>query len=342
MSKIIINCRNLNSPFSGIQRYTQELLSRFGDCIDTVQSSASGFSGHIWEQCVLPFKANNRLLWSPANTGPLIVSNQIVTIHDLSVFESNEGFNSKFIAWYQYLLPRLAIRAVKIITDSEYSKNRIIELLRVDSSKVFSVPLGVDPRFSESTDVQIRNTLRELQIPSERFILSLGSLEPRKNLKRLLEAWAKVYDQLPDDVWLVIAGGAGENQVFKNLELSKIPARVFFTGRIQDDILPILYSSALFFVYPSVYEGFGLPPLESMACGTPVITGNLSSLPEVVGDAGLMIDPYDVAELADAIVFMFENDAKRKVFAEKSVKRAKGFNWDITAEKTWNILTETT
>jgi glycosyltransferase involved in cell wall biosynthesis len=341
-SKIQINTRNLNSSISGVQRYTNELLVRFNqnEILPVAPHvDSSGFFGHLWEQIYLPLKLKNSLLWSPANTGPLFVNNQIVTIHDLSIFDANEGFNPKFIAWYKFLLPRLANRVRKVITDSEFSKNRIIELLKVDPIKVFAIPLGVDSRFTRSTDFQIKSVLNELKIPSSQYILSLGSLEPRKNLKRLIEAWAKIHTQIPKDVWLVIAGGTGENHVFKNLNFSEIPERIFFTGRIQDNILPTLYSGAQFFVYPSVYEGFGLPPLESMSCGTPVITGNLTSLPEVVGTAGLMVDPYCVDEIADAIVFMLENESRRKIFAEKSLSKAKEFNWNITAKKTWEILT---
>jgi glycosyltransferase involved in cell wall biosynthesis len=340
MQEIVVNCRNLSSNFSGVQRYTQELVTRFSSKINIIQSTATGFSGHFWEQFLLPIRLKNRLLWSPANTGPLTVTNQVLTIHDLSVFESNEGFTPNFTKWYTYLLPRLSSQVKNIITDSDYSKGRIVELLKINPEKIFSIPLGVDGRFQRASSVVIDNTINNLKLPSNRYVLSLGSLEPRKNLKRLLEAWAKIVSLLPGDVWLVIAGSKGAVQIFKDLGITTIPNRVFFTGRIDDEVLPILYSGAMFFVYPSTYEGFGLPPLEAMACGTPSITGNLTSLPEVIGDAGLMIDPYSIEDISEAIIYLTDNSSEREKLSTRGLERVNQFNWDITAEKTWKILNQ--
>ncbi|MBC7323609.1 MAG: glycosyltransferase family 4 protein, partial [Acetomicrobium sp.] len=166
------------------------------------------------------------------------------------------------------------------------------------------------------------------------------TIEPRKNLQRLLEAWSVVCSNLPQDVWLVVAGAKGKDIIFKNTSLKKLPPRVYMPGHVPDEHLPALYSGAIALVYVSLYEGFGLPPLEAMACGTPVLISNVTSLPEVVGDAALMVDPYDVDAIAEGIKRLVEDDNLRKELSQKGLARAKLFSWDRTAEVTWSVLKE--
>jgi glycosyltransferase involved in cell wall biosynthesis len=280
------------------------------------------------------------MLWSPTASGPLAVKNQIVTIHDIAYIEHPEWFNHWYAKWYQFVIPRLALRVKKIITVSEFSKTRLIEMTKISPDKIVVIPNGIDERFKPCSTSEVDNTRKALGIPSLYYILSLCSLEPRKNIYRLLRAWQDVHKNLPEDIWLVLAGAKGHMLVFKNLSFNKLPPRVHFTGYVSDKFLPSLYSGAIAFVYVSLYEGFGLPPLEAMACGTPVLTSNVTSLPEVVNDAALMVNPYDTEAIGCGIVRLVENVDLRKELIGKALKRAKNFTWDITAELTQKVLKE--
>lgn len=286
-------------------------------------------------------RTRGKLLWSPSNTGPLTVSRQVVTIHDLSPIDHPEGLNLPFAAWYQFLTPKLVRRVTKVITVSEFSKSRLIEKTRVPEDKVIVVPLGVDTRFGPQCREDVECAIQKLQLPTNRYVLSLGSLEPRKNLGRLLRAWEVIYRKLPEDVWLVVSGAKGKSLVFQDVpELNVLPPRVFFTGHVPDEWLPALYSGAMAFVYLSIYEGFGLPPLEAMASGAPTLVGNRASLPEVVGDAALQVDPFDIEAISDSLYRLVENGSLRSLLQKKGMERAREFNWDKTADQTWRVLAE--
>ncbi|WP_414041915.1 glycosyltransferase family 4 protein [Acidithiobacillus sp. M4-SHS-6] len=200
---------------------------------------------------------------------------------------------------------------------------------------------AADMRFVPQDGAAIQHALRPLGLPTPHYLLSLGSLEPRKNLGRLLRAWEVIHRGLPDDVWLVVSGAKGKSLVFQDVpELRTLPPRVFLTGHVPDELLPSLYAGALAFAYLSVYEGFGLPPLEAMASGTPTLVGNRASLPEVVGDAAQQVDPFDIEAIADGIRRMVEDSSLRAALRQKGLERAKQFNWDKTAEQTWQVLVE--
>ncbi len=340
ISRVLVNTRTLNLPLSGVQRYASELLERFGPEVKRVspQAWSSGVRGHAWEQLILPRKLGNRLLWSPANTGPLAACRQVVTIHDMAPLDHPEWFTPRFSVWYRYLIPRLARRIQGVIAVSKFTKRRLIEVTGVSEHKVTVVPNGVDSRFSPHAREGIDQAIRSLGIPTSRYVLSLGTLEPRKNLSRLLEAWSRIADQLPDDVWLVLAGGTGSRHIFTEAGTERSPPRTYLLGHVDDEYLPVLYSGALIFVFPSLYEGFGLPPLEAMACGTPVVTSNAASLPEVVGDAAVLIDPCDVCSLAQGIRRLVKDQGLRERLGDRGLKRAKQFTWDRTARLTWDVL----
>lgn len=339
-----VNTRIISYPTTGVQRYLLELLQRMP--LNRAHQIAprhplSGVRAHLWEQVVLPTQTRGRLLWSPSNTGPLAVSRQVVTIHDLSPMDHPEWFNPRFAVWHQFLTPKLARRTARVVTDSEFTKARLLETTGVSDDKVIVVPLGVDTRFVPQEREQVESTIQKLGLPTKHYVLSLGSLEPRKNLGLLLRAWEVIYRSLPEDVWLVVSGAKGKSLVFQDVpELEALPPRVFLTGHVPDVLLPSLYAGAIAFAYPSVYEGFGLPPLEAMASGTPTLVGNRASLPEVVGDAALQVDPYDIDAIADGLRRMIEDSSLRAVLREKGLERAGRFNWDKTAELTWRVLEE--
>jgi glycosyltransferase involved in cell wall biosynthesis len=340
MRQIVINTRALKAHITGVQRYTTELLARWnGNTVPIAPKAAlRGLAGHAWEQFVLPAQLKGRLLFSPSNTGPLRATNQVVTIHDTSVFDYPEAFSPSFAAWYRFLLPRLAQRSRLVLTDSEFIRQRILVRTKVSPDKVRVIPCGVDARFCPEAIGRLEEAAARLRLPSRHFILAVGSLEPRKNLVRLFQAWSRIQDRISEDVWLVVAGASGNSRIFSSGKLDTLPPRVLLAGYVDEDLLPALYAGAIAMAYPSFYEGFGLPPLEAMASGTPVLAGNCSSLPEVVGDAGLLVDPFDVEALAEGICRIVEDSALRGNLRRKGQLRAKQFSWDEAARRTWDVL----
>ncbi len=337
---IVVNVRTLASTPTGVQRYVSQLLPRLGDEVQAIAPGRKlgGVGGHLWEQLVLPIRVAKRLLWSPAMTGPLAVRRQVVTVHDLAVLEHPEWFSRKFAGWYRWLLPKLAHRAARVIAVSQFTGARLVEITRVDPDKVTVVPNGVDGRFTPASEDEITQVRESLGIAAGRYVLYVGTLEPRKNLSRLIEAWDMARRDLPPDVCMVIAGNKGRRPVFAQVSLDQLPPRVLLTGRVADEQLPGLYSGATVFVYPSMYEGFGLPALEAMACGTPVITSDRTALPEVVDDAAVTVDPSDAGAIADAVRQMVTDDALRERLSRRGLQRASKFTWDRAAEMTLQVL----
>lgn len=337
MTLIYINTRNLMMKSSaGVQRYTTELLKRQSfivlPCSPT--SRAEGLSGHIWEQRTLPNLVHDGLLWSPANTGPLSVRTQVVSMHDMATLDHPEWFDWKFARWYQVLLPNLARRAQRIITISEYSRHRICALTGISHAKVVVTPLAADARFQPASTAQQQMVRQRLGLP-ERYVLAVGSLEPRKNLARLFAAW-QAWEDRPSGLALAVVGGQGK--VFRNVGYEHVPNGVSLLGRVTDDDLPALYSAAEAFAYPSLYEGFGLPPLEAMACGTPVLTSSVTSLPEVVGNSAVLVQPEDVASILHGLRRIVSDAALQEELRGRGLARARRYSWDETASMTWDVL----
>jgi glycosyltransferase involved in cell wall biosynthesis len=280
------------------------------------------------------------LLWSPANTGPLSITNQVLTVHDLGSLEHPEWYNAKFAAWYRWLLPKLIKRVRRVITISRFSQERLVAVTGAEQSKITVVPGGVDVRFHPRDPSEIALMRAKVGIPSPHYILTLGAMEPRKNLRRLLAAWGLCVSRLPKEVWLVVAGASAPSNVFRPLDMGDIPPRVHFAGSVSEENLPALYSGALAFAYVSVYEGFGLPALEAMAAGTvPIVAGN-SSLPEVVGDAGLHVNPYEVEQIASAIQRLINDSQLRDTLTQRAAAQSSLFKWERTAALTWKVLCE--
>jgi len=326
----------MNAPLTGVQRYTEQILASFPQEIGDVQPSpgiSRGIKGHAWEQIVLPLKLDKQLLWSPSNSGPMNYERQVVTIHDLVSVDHPEWFTGAYVKWYNYMLPRLCKNASHIITISEFSRQRLIELFNVPDSKITMIYNGTG-ELKKKLEPQIS----PIKIPFDRYVLSLGSLEPRKNIPLLLNSWRNLLSKIPEDIGLVVVGGKGSERIFKDAGLQQIPRRVHFTGHIPDEHVSQLYLNSLFFIYLSVYEGFGLPPLEAMSLGTPVITGNRTALPEVVGDAGLLIDPYSQSACEHAMLRLIHDQELRMKLSVRSAIQADRFNWKNASRQTWDVL----
>ncbi len=339
-----VNLRTLGHFTTGVQRYLHGILPHLKNELLEIKPhrSLQGIAGHLWEQAILPWQLNGSLLWSPGNTGPLGVGRQVITMHDASSLEHPEWFEPRFAAWYRFMLPRLAKKVRRIITVSEIMKIRLASLLSISEDRVVAIPNGVEPQFNPAPSDAIADLRARLSL-EEPFVLYVGSLEPRKNLPRLLEAWAQV-DSAGFN--LVVAGSVGH--VFRQTKLTHTN-RVKLIGRVSDNDLPVLYSAAHAFVFPSVYEGFGLPPLEAMACGCPVLSSSSTSLPEVCGPAfnplnpeqGAVIyfDPFDTNSISGALATMLSLPSPlRTSMAAAALRRAAGFSWENSAKTTLRVL----
>ena len=264
----------------------------------------------------------------------------VFTLHDL-VFRFYPETHMPLNRWFLTLMmPHFLRAADMVIAVSECTKRDAMRLYGLDEAKIRVIYEGVDPRFRSADPETIEAVRARYGLP-ERFILSVGTIEPRKNLTTLLEAYRTLRDR-GSDFKLVIVGRKGwlYEGFFRRLRELGLEGEVVFPGFVPDEDLPALYSAAELFVFPSLYEGFGLPPLEAMACGTPVVCSNAASLPEVVGNAAIMVDPYDVEGLAEAMHRVLADADLREELREKGLARARQFTWERTARETVAVYRE--
>ena len=262
----------------------------------------------------------------------------VSTIHDLSFEHLPETFTRRSRTQLRLTVRGTARRAAVILTLSEFSRRDIIETYAVDPERVLVTPAAAPTNFAPVENETELKDIRERYGIKPNYLLSLGSIQPRKNLARLIEAYAllrssRAGNQLPQ---LVIAGKRGwlDNEIQRAAQRENRNESIKFIGYVPEKDLPALYSAAICFVYPSFFEGFGLPVLEAMQCGTPVIAGNRTSLPEVAGAAALLFDPFDAGALAEAIERIIHNPDTRAELRVKGLERARIFSWTATARLT--------
>jgi len=340
-SSYVINARFVTQSLTGIQRYCYELSSRlsgtllspgpplahYSDIHSRVVVAGSCLRGHPWEQVYLPFTTKRaQPLFSPAGCGPVFHPNQTVTIHDLAPLENPECYSRGFALWYSNLLPTLSRRASRILTVSNFCKKRIMELLGVGEERITvtweaaSRVFGVRPQGAVDR-VRARHGIHRP------YFMFVGAFSGRKNLGRLLRAWRGIAGQL--DAVLVLIGKSGL-RFSDGSELGELPPQVLHLSSVEDDELATLYTGAHGLLYPSLYEGFGLPMLEAMACGCPVLAAACTAMPEVAGDAAVWVDPLSESSIADGIL-QLSSSSKRAELREKGFLRNQLFSWDTTA-----------
>lgn len=265
----------------------------------------------------------------------------ITTIHDLAFEHLPETFTRRGKAQLRLTVRRTARRAARIVTVSEFSRHDIIRTYGLPADKVVVTHNGVDPCFTPSPlSPDEGSAIRRHFGITRDYLLAVGSLQPRKNLIRLLRAYARLRTTHPAiTIQLVIVGRKLwlAKEIMREINQQEWRRDVIVTGYVADSELPALYRSAMALVYPSLFEGFGLPPLEAMACGTPVITSNTSSLPEVTGDAALLIDPYDEQGLADALFRIVTDHPLRLRLRTAGLQRAQLFSWRGAAQTTLEL-----
>lgn len=290
----------------------------------------------LWEQAVLPWLAKRIgvvLLHGPAFVGPIASRCPlVVTVHDLSFLFYPQGFRTLNQSYLRTFTRMSVQRARRVIAVSESTKQDLIRCYGLAQDRVDVVHNGVDASFRPMPAERVEAFRAKRGLP-ERFVLHVGTLEPRKNAVRLVEAYARLPPTRPP---LMLIGGKGwlYDEVFSRVEVLNLNSEVHFVGYVPAEDLVWWYNAADLFVYPSLYEGFGLPPLEAMACGTPVITSTSSSLPEVVGQAGQLVDPIDVQALAMAMEQVLADADMREKMRAAGLTQARKFSWRETAQGT--------
>lgn len=267
----------------------------------------------------------------------------VATIHDLAFEHMPETFTRRGSFQLKLTVRRTAQRAARIATVSEYSRWDLLRTYRLAPEKVAVTYNGVESHFTSVLTKNEANEIRKQFGINRDFLLAVGSLQPRKNLIRLIRAYARLRSEVPNFTpQLVIVGRKLwlADEIFAEIRRQRWADDVILTGYVDDADLPKLYRQATAFVYPSLFEGFGLPPVEAMACGTPVITSNVSSLPEVTGGAALLIDPMDQSSIESALLTITGDQGLRKHLRELGIEQAKKFTWQAAAEKTLQLYQE--
>jgi glycosyltransferase involved in cell wall biosynthesis len=297
----------------------------------------------LWEQFLQPpviLRERLDLLHSLSYVQPLLCpTKSVVTMLDLSFLRMPETFN-RWNRVYLATMARLsAQRCQKIITISESTRQDVVRFFGVSPDKVQAIHLGVDEIYKPVEDKSILQRFKAERNLPDSYLLYLGTLEPRKNVERLIEAYAILKKKQAIPHKLVLGGAKGwlYDRIFARVNQLGLHDDILFTSYIPYNELPLWYNCADIFIYPSLYEGFGLPPLEALACGTPVITSSTSSLPEVVGTAAITIDPLDVNALASAISTVLENPDIQRQLSTQGLQQAARFSWGKMAARTLEV-----
>ena len=354
---IFINGRFLSQSVTGVQRYAEEVVkgldsllaatpgqgrpssitivsprnaSRKLDLKAIRQVSGGFFNGHLWEQFSLPYLSRGGLLLSLCNTGPLVKSRHVVTIHDASVFGFPAAYSFAFRNCYRLLFWVLGRTARKVVTDSKFSKKELQRYCRIVPRKIKAIHLGSQHLREIRSDDTI---MKRHDLVRGSYVLAVSSLNPNKNFQAIADAILL----LGSTAFKFVIAGAGNTRVFGRAELS-LPPHVTHVGYVSDEELKALYENAACFVYPSFYEGFGLPPLEAMTCGCPVIVSAAASLPEVCGEAALYCNPHDAADIAEKIRRVMTDPELRIKMRAEGIERARVFSWEKCARELWGEI----
>lgn len=267
---------------------------------------------------------------------PMTKGKSVITIHDLAFMKYPDATTHNIYKHHTRWIPYSVKRCDRIIADSHHTKRDIVEFLGVDEDRIDVIHLAAESRFKyvEATD----SIINKYQLPAQ-YLLFVGTLEPRKNLSGLLQSYSLLKRNTTTQAKLVIVGAKGwkYDPIFELIKELKLQDDVIFTGFIADEDLPAIYSKATAFVMPSIYEGFGLPLLEAMQCGVPVIGSNVSAIPEIIGEHGMLIDPFDTEAWAASMHLLITDKQKHAYYKELALQRASQFTWEKTAAQTKKV-----
>jgi glycosyltransferase involved in cell wall biosynthesis len=322
----------VRSQVGGVERFAQEMALRLPrlrpDRYRLIRPpvALAHRAGHVWEQFVLPGQCRgDALLYSPANLAPIIFPRNVVVIHDVAALRYPEAYSRAYVAYQRRLLPRIAQRARMVLTVSEFSRQELVDVLGVAVERVRVIPEGVDERFRPSAVVAAVRSRYALDRP---YVLALGTASARKNVSILDRLAPALSDR---GLELVLAGS--DRGYLRGSATS-----VRRLGYVAEPDLPALYAGARAFVMPSLYEGFGLPCLEAMACGTPVVAADAGALPETCGEAAMIVPADDVAATVEALLATCLEEEQRARRIEAGLRRAAAFPWSRTAAATDTVL----
>lgn len=373
--RIGIDARPMVSEGTGVGSYTLNLIRNLGalDSKNRYTLFSSSFKDRIpFKSLRLPhnfelkdYRVPNRVLrglWNYLSYPPVEVftgeidifhsphsipipikkAKLIVTIHDLFFLKYPELVDRYVREDHRRLSMGYLSKANKIITVSNSSKKDIIELLKVDPDLIDVIYEGVDNTFRVIKDETSLKNIRERYKLPQKFILFIGTLSPRKNPNGLIEAIAELKKRGLQDLCLVMVGPKGwrAEETLRLISKRNLEDCVRYLGYVPYEDMPFIYNISSLLVYPSLYEGFGLPPLEAMACGVPVIASNVSSMPEVLEDSALLVNPYDPYEIADSIENVIQNKSLRDSFIQRGLKKVKSYSWEDTAKRVIKIYEE--
>lgn len=341
---LIVNARFLTQPTTGVQRFAIEISKQINRLFPQVHFIAprnilypelanklnvrviGKLSGHLWEQTELPCflrRHKTPYLLNLANTAPLWYPNNFVTIHDMAVFDFPSAYSKYFRQYYQFLLPRVSSGAKKVFTVSEFSRKRVQAILKTSSEVIYN---SVHENF-----------IHTFPTSKEKYILAVSSLDPKKNFSGLVNGFLQAN---MEGYTLKVIGAP--NRVFSGNSDFVQHSGVHFTGYVKDEELKQLYQKATAFIYPSLYEGFGIPPLEAMASGCPTIVSDIPSLREVCADASLYINPNDPKDIAKKIEDICYNSELQTYLQAKGLENIKRFSWEESAFKLMRHIAEAT
>lgn len=338
---LVVNARFLTQSITGVQRYaieiSLELAKLYGnqivfvcprnviqkdyfDCLNAVVIGKR--TGHLWEQIDLPAylkKNDSPLLLNLCNTAPVLYNNCIVTLHDVAFKVYPKSFSKSFLWFYKLLIPQILRKSKYIVTVSEFSKAEIVKYYKIKSEKITVVYNATSSVFNQAKRLYEEG----------KYILAVSSVSYRKNFLAVLQAFEELTTKM-DDVSLYIVGDLSQDSFSKvNVEKYKNNEKIKFLGRISDDDLKKYYCGASLFVYPSLYEGFGIPPIEAQMCGCPVLVSNIPVFREMLQDSAMFCDPLSVEDIAEKMRYMLMNE--NVLLIDKGYRNAKRYSWHQSA-----------
>jgi len=349
---VFINGKFLAQSLTGVQRYAIELLQAFDALLANGAWTAPGpvvllvpsqrvqplpalrhiqvreipsSNLHVWEQVHLPWAARGALLINLAGSAPLIKLGQVSTFHDTAVFDVPTSFSTNFVRWYRLLFNAQGRLSRRVLTVSQFSKERLVHHLGINAAKIAVVHCGADHMRRQPADTEV---LSKLGVASGRYFLAVGSANPNKNFARLIDAFAGLQDP---DARLVVVGGSNATVFADSSDAAREDPRIVREGRLTDDEIKALYSHARVYVFPSIYEGFGLPPVEAMFCDCPVLAARAASIPEICGSGAAFFDPYSVEDIRASMQRALHDDAWLEELRRAGSARAETFTWHNSA-----------